>query len=88
MREPAQVLAGLFEYVGVDAGAAAVGQVAAARHEALPRMSEHRTTPDPEASIGRYARDLDPALLAECERRLGKSIAILGYSLAGSAREA
>jgi hypothetical protein len=78
----------LFEYVGVDAGAAAVGQVAATRHEALPRMSEHRTTPDPEASIGRYARDLDPALLAECERRLGESIAILGYPLAGAAREA
>jgi hypothetical protein len=48
-------------------------------------MSEHRTTPDPEASIGRYARDLDPELLEECERRLGESIAILGYPRAGAA---
>jgi hypothetical protein len=85
MREPAQTLSGLFEYIGVDAGAETVGRVAAAREEARPGMSEHRTTPDPEASIGRYARDLDPALLEECERRLGESIAILGYPRAGAA---
>ena len=46
----------------------------------LPGMSDHRTTPDAQASIGRYARDLDPALLEECERRLGDAIELFGYS--------
>ena len=47
-------------------------EMLASAERSLPGMSEHRTTPDAQASIGRFARDLDPALVEECERRLGR----------------
>ena len=67
-------------------GRGGVRQMLAAAERSVPAMSEHRTTPDPEASIGRFARDLDPALLAECERRLGDVIALFGYPIADADR--
>jgi hypothetical protein len=80
MREPARTLTGVLEYLGIGSGADAVGQMLSAAEASLPGMSEHRTTPDAQASIGRYARDLDPALLEECERRLGGAIELFGYA--------
>ena len=79
MLDPAPTLTRLLEYLGIDAGDAAVRQMLAGAAGSLPGMSEHRTTPDPQASIGRFTRDLDPALLEECERRLGHAIALFGY---------
>ncbi len=82
MREPAQTLTRMLEYLGLDAGDAAVRRMLAHSEGSSPRMSEHRTTPDPEASIGRYVRDLEPALIEECERRLGDAIELFGYDRA------
>jgi hypothetical protein len=87
MLEPEPTLTRLLEYVGVDASEAAVGQMLAGSQESLPGMSEHRTTPDPQASIGRFARDLDPAMLEECERRLGDAIALFGYPRASAGHD-
>ncbi len=86
MLDPVPTLTGVLEYLGLDAGEDAVRQMLAAPEQPLPGMSEHRTTPDPQASIGRYARDLDPALLEECERRLGDAIALFGYSRTPASR--
>jgi hypothetical protein len=80
MLDPGPTLTGALEYLGLDAGEGAVRQMLAASEGVLPGMSDHRTTPDPGASIGRYVRDLDPALLEECERQLGDAIATFGYS--------
>ena len=82
MRAPAQTLAGVLDYAGLDSGETAVGQMLAAAESSVTGMTEHRTTPDPQASIGRYARDLEPALLEECERRLGDAIELFGYARA------
>ena len=79
MLDPVPTLRGVLEYLGVDAGDAAVQAMLARSEQPVPAMSEHRTTPDPRASIGRYERDLDPALRAECERRLGDMISLFGY---------
>jgi len=79
MLEPAATLTALLEYLELDAGDAAVAQMIASADQSIPGMSEHRTTPDARASIGRFARDLDPPLVEECERRLADSIALFGY---------
>ena len=84
MLDPAPTLTGLLEYLGLDAGAAAVGRMLESSGTQLPGMSKHRTTPDPQASIGRFRRDLDPALLEECERRLGGAMALFGYPRTGA----
>ena len=89
MLDPVPTLTGLLDYAGLDAGEDIVGEMVAAARRPVERMSEHRTTPDPEASIGRFARDLDPALVEQCERLLGDAIALFGYPRsAASARGA
>ena len=79
MLEPSATLAALLEYLGLDADDAAVAQMLASAERSIPGMSEHRTTPDAHASIGRFARDLDPRLVEECERTLADAIALFGY---------
>ncbi len=79
MLEPAATLTALLEHLGLEAGEGVVAQMLASAERSLPGMSEHRTTPDAHASIGRFARDLDPALVEECERCLGDAIALFGY---------
>ena len=87
MLDPAPTLTGVLEYLGHRCGRGG-GAADAGRRGALAarRCHEHRTTPDPQASIGRFARDLDPALLEECERRLGDAIALFGYPCTPAAR--
>ena len=79
MLNPVPTLTGLLEYLGLPPQDDAVHAMLAAAAQPAPGMSEHRTTPDPQASIGRYQRDLPPELLAECERRVGDAIAVFGY---------
>ena len=86
MLDPVPTLTGALDYLGLDAGEQTVRQMLAGAEQPLTGMSEHRTTPDPQASIGRFARDLDPALLEECERRLGDAIALFGYSRTPASR--
>lgn len=79
MLEPAATLADLLDYLKLDAAEDVVARMLTSAERPLPGMSEHRTTPDAHASIGRFARDLDPVLIEECERRLGAAIALFGY---------
>jgi hypothetical protein len=79
MLEPSATLTALLDYLGLDAGEAAVTQMLARAEQSIPEMSEHRTTPDAQASIGRFARDLEPPLVEECERELADAIALFGY---------
>ena len=80
MTEPQATLTAVLEYLGLDAGAGAVEAMLSGAGRPLPEMDRHRTTASPEASIGRWRQDLDPALAEQCERVLGDAIAALGYS--------
>ena len=80
MLAPAEALTRLLEYLGLDAGETTIAQMLGSAEQSLPAMGEHRTTPDAQSSIGRFARDLDPPLLEECERHLGNAIALFGYT--------
>ena len=42
-------------------------------------MEAHRTTPDAEASVGRWQRDLDPDLQRLCESAFGPALETFGY---------
>ena len=44
-----------------------------------PELREHRTTQSLTASVGRWRRDLDPALQELCEDAFGESIEAFGY---------
>jgi len=80
MREPQATLTAVLEYLGLDAGAGAVEAMLAGAGRPLPGMEQHRTTASPQASIGRWRQDLEPALAEQCERVLGDAIAALGYA--------
>ena len=82
MTEPHATLAGVLEYAGLDAGSDAVSAMLASSDRAVPGMEEHRTTASASASIGRWRRDLDPALAERCERAVGDAIAAFGYPAA------
>ena len=86
MTDPRATLAGVLEYLGLDARDAAVEAMLASADRSLPGMERHRTTATPRASIGRWREDLDPVLAERCERVLGDAIAALGYPVALSRR--
>lgn len=74
---PESELAAALAYLELDGDANRVRQMI----EAAGRQSAagHRTTPDPEASIGRWRQDLSPELIEVCAHELGEALAGFGY---------
>jgi hypothetical protein len=78
---PNDVLPGLFAYLGVDASAETVAQVVADGARLDPELEDaHRTSAPAEASVGRWRRDLDPALARVCEEELQHVLTAFGYA--------
>jgi hypothetical protein len=44
-----------------------------------PETERHSTSPDAEASIGRWRRDLDPELQRACHEAFGEALEVFGY---------
>jgi hypothetical protein len=42
-------------------------------------MRKHKTSPDPESSIGRWRYELDPSLQAICQEAFGDVLKEFGY---------
>jgi hypothetical protein len=76
--DPERTLAGVHEYLGVDAGPA--GGLVALLAEEMPELRNHRTSDGPTASVGRWREDLPPDLAAACEDAFGKALAAFGYA--------
>jgi hypothetical protein len=76
MLEPHRVLRDLLDYLGLDSSDEAVEAMQAYAERPLAAMDDHRTTPDPRASIGRWRHELTPELVQTCERAL----AAFGYT--------
>ena len=82
VERPAETARALFAQVGLDAAAPTVEATLARAAARMPeRQAGHGTTPDPAASIGRWRRDLDPALQAACAEAFGESLAAFGYEV-------
>jgi hypothetical protein len=79
MTRPHETLTKVVAYAGLGTAAGEVDPMIEAAGRWLPGMDEHRTTPDPAASIGRWRRDLAPALVAACERAAGPALEAWGY---------
>jgi hypothetical protein len=73
-------------YAGLASGEDTVAAMVAAAKEQLPAMEDHRTTPDLEASIGRWRRDLPAELVQACERAVGPALEAWGYAPGPAAR--
>ncbi|HEY7509092.1 MAG TPA: sulfotransferase [Vicinamibacteria bacterium] len=78
LRDPRRTLPALFEALGVDASDRAVEEVLTSAAATEPaRQQAHKTAAD---SIGRWKRDLAPALARRCQEVLGGVLAEFGYS--------
>jgi hypothetical protein len=77
---PDETLSALLEYLDLEPTPSMVeGMIERASEETLA-MQEHRTSPDPEKSIGRWRRDLDPAMRAACQEAFGDVLEEFGYT--------
>jgi hypothetical protein len=80
IRDPVETLEPLLEFVGLDpAGAPAMVERA---EVSTGGMDHHMTAPSAGASIGRWAKDLDPELAERCDAILSPVVADFGYETA------
>jgi Sulfotransferase family len=80
IREPEATLEPLLEFVGLDpAGAATMVERASISTDG---MDHHMTAPSASASIGRWAKDLEPELAERCDAVLSPIVADFGYGIA------
>jgi hypothetical protein len=80
VNQPVETLAALFRYLELDASPALVDEIIKKASEQTPHFLKHRTTPNVQASIGRWRHDLDPALQRTCEETFGDLLGAFGYS--------
>jgi hypothetical protein len=78
---PQETLESVLTYLGLDAGESTVEATLAAASQPDTAADAHRTAASPEASIGRWQRDLSPELKSACEAALGPALETFGYTL-------
>lgn len=84
MMRPRETLTAVLGYAGLDDGADQVEAMLEGAGRRLPGMDEHRTSADAASSIGRWRRDLEPALVEACERAVGDALEAWGYAASGA----
>jgi hypothetical protein len=77
---PAHTLRGVLGQAGLDASEGRVEDMLARAAEQVPGMTAHRTASDgPQASVGRWRRDLEPRLQELCDEAFADALAGFGY---------
>jgi hypothetical protein len=77
---PVDTLGSFLEYLGLDSAGSTVESLLRKASEETWDMQHHRTISDPEMSIGRWRRDLDPSLQVVCQEVFGDVLEEFGYS--------
>ena len=77
IQQPAETLAAMMRYVGLEAGEEAVAAVL--ERADGETLDEHRTTSKASESIGRWRRDLSPELAQVCAEVLDPVLTEFGY---------
>jgi hypothetical protein len=77
--QPHETLASILAFAGLDASAETIGRMVDHGFADTSELRAHRTTQSLEASIGRWRRDLDPALKELSEDVFSEAIATFGY---------
>jgi len=80
IRSPAAELRRILSYLKLDSGDAAVRAVLSRAGQADTHLKSHRTTDNPTESIGRWRRDLPPALQRVVNRAFAGALAAFGYA--------
>jgi hypothetical protein len=76
---PAATLRALLSYLELDATPLVLDAMQSSLTTTLPEMIAQRTTDAPEASIGRWRRDLSPELQRVCKETFGTALEVFGY---------
>lgn len=77
--DPRGQLERILRHLGLDVTAASLGSVLARASERTGDMAEHQTSVDSKASVGRWQREMSPALVAACEEAFGDALDAFGY---------
>jgi hypothetical protein len=77
--DPPTTMAGVFEYLGVDASAEQVAEVIKRTSADPTELKQHQTTTDPAASIGRWRQDLPSVLQAAANQAFRRGLKTFGY---------
>jgi hypothetical protein len=78
--DPPETVRAVLAYLEIDSSPGVVEAVTRALTETTPGMEAHRTTPDAQASVGRWQRELTPELQRLCETAFGPALEAFGYS--------
>ena len=79
--QPERALESALAFAGLDSSTSTVRRMVEHGFAEIPELREHRTTESAEASVGRWRRDLDPALQKLCADLFGDALAAFGYEL-------
>lgn len=79
VRQPDETIDRILAYLGLDRDASIVEQMRVSLWERSSETERHRTTADPEASIGRWERDLTPSIQRVVEEAFGPALEAFGY---------
>ena len=80
VQAPAETLTALLDYLGVDSSSAIVQEMLDAANDGTPaHFPQHQTSGSPEASIGRWRRDLNDSLQAACEQAFSQVLTGFDY---------
>jgi hypothetical protein len=80
IQSPKRSMQLMLDTIGLDSSAAVVQSMVQAGAEVTPQVISHRTTSDGPSSVGRWSRDLEPALQHVCDEVLAGLLEECGYS--------
>jgi hypothetical protein len=75
----AETLAIVLTYLGLPADGAQIDGMIGRASADTPDSQRHRTSPNLKGSVGRWRRDLNPELRANCQQAFGTILADFGY---------
>jgi hypothetical protein len=79
---PSETLDGLLSYLELDGRDETIQALLSDQADNAPAWSSvHRTSRDPEASIGRWRSDLSPELRNSCREAFGFALELFGYPI-------
>jgi hypothetical protein len=80
IRRPEESLRGVLDYLELDGDPTGIRHTLKQAARTMPEaQQQHRTSQDPLASIGRWRRDLNPALQEACQEAFPELLGAFGY---------
>ena len=77
--QPRETIERLLAYLDLDTGSSIVGALAESISSKTPELAAHPTSDTPEASIGRWERDLSGDLRDLCQELFAEPLEAFGY---------